>query len=272
MISICTVTLNRLQDFLNIFCTSVVESTREVSEVIIINAESEESSEWTENFIHFRVIGGKHNVFRIGDPTSYCAQHAFGLHQAVELAKNDYVLISDPDIFFYTKIDEFYLNLADKYNLHFVGISRPDAVAQSIVYFPCIMNLFTKKEYLPTKDFLSDFDLGLSWQTENVTLPGKYFYPGCPVGCKSFFPNPDGHYETGCNLLLWTKEKNYNWLSFQTPDCHTYYTKYYRANFKPKLPNTKILYHASLAAGPHNRIVPFTEAWNSHKNSIDENY
>lgn len=258
MITVCTVTLNRLEDFINIFYKSIVESTSNVNEVIVINVELDKSNnkEWTVDGINFRLIGGKHNIFKNDTAASRCAQHAFGLHQGVEMATNDYVLISDPDIFFYTKIDEFYISLMNNHNLNFIGISRPEALSHSITYFPSIMNLFTKKQYLPSKEFLSDFDLGL-----------KYFYPDCPDEYKHLFPNPGGHCETGCNLLIWAKEKNYNWLSFQTPDCHNYYTKYYRTNCKlnKKLPNTKILYHESLSAGPHNKIVPFSNAYKNFK-------
>jgi hypothetical protein len=272
MISVCTVTLNKLEPFTKIFCKSIVESTTVVNEVVIINAEMGESinTTWREGKITFRMVGGRHDIFKVCSVTSMCAQHAHGLHQGVELAKNDYVLISDPDIFFYTNIDEFYLKLAHEHDLNFIGISRPDALAQSIGYFPCIMNLFTKKEYLPTRRFLSDFDLGLlsDDNTYQDKIPDRYFYPDTPEKYKSLFPNPTGHYETGCNLLVWAKEKNYNWLSFQTPDCNTYYSKYYKSNFKPKgIPNKKLLYHTWLATLREERFLSFTEAY---KNSVDQ--
>ena len=270
MISICTVILNRLEDFAKIFYQSIVESTSKVSEVVIVNVEMDESINncWEKSGIKFRLVGGKHNAFKIYDPPSFCAQHAYGMHQAIELATNDYLLLSDPDIFFYTQIDDFYLSLMQEYDLKLIGISKPDALAQSIAYFPCIMNLLTKREYLPTKEFMPDFDLGLHSDDKNYQnkLPGKYLYHGTIERYKPLFPNPSGHLETGCNLLVWAKEQNYKWMSFQTPDCHVYYSKYYRSNFKIKnLPNKKILYHASLSAGPHNRIVPFTEAWENYK-------
>ena len=273
MISICTVTLNRLEDFLKIFCQSIVESTTLVNEVIIVNADLDSNDySWTEKGIKFHVVCGKHDLFSLSSPAALCAQHAYGLHQAIELSNNDYLLISDPDIFFYTKIDDFYLSLMGENNLEFIGVSRPNATSHSITYFPSVMNLFTKKEYLPPKEFLLDCDLGLSFKGNNQpNLPGVYLYPNCPEEYKSLFPNPDGHYETGCKLLVWTNKKAYNWLSFQTPDCHIYYTKYHRTTFKKtlKLPNIKILYHASLAAGPHNQIVPFTNAWKEYKETID---
>jgi hypothetical protein len=269
MISICTVTLGALHEFTKIFCQSIVEATTRVSEVILVNPEIAKNETWEERNITFRLISGKSDLFRHDSaPTTVCSQHAYGLHIGINAATNNHVLISDPDIFFYTKIDNLYLSLMQQHNAQFIGISRPDALAQSIGFFPSIMNLFTKKEHLPNKEFLENFMPKIHFETkeDENKITDKYFYPNTLDEYVQLYPNPDGHFETGCSLFAWTKKNNYKWLSFQTPDCNVYYTKYYKSNFKLNcMPNKKVLFHAWNATKSPERIGLFKEAWNHHE-------
>jgi len=262
MISLCVVTLDRLEEYLNIFIESVVTKTKQVQEVVIINADQDSSlsKDWTTNDIHFMLRGGTHDVFDCKSHTSLCAQHAYGLHMAEALTTQDYIWYSDPDIFFYDYVDEIYLDLMKKYEVNYIGVSRPQALSNAQLFFPGIMNIMAHRKDLPPAGYPKDLN---SWTTVKPRreVDKYYIWPDTPD--RNEFPNPSGHLETGCNFFLWVKQNNMKWLAFQTLDTHVYNMMYCRSNFKltEKMPKKKLLYHASLAAGPHNHIVPFKEAF-----------
>ena len=188
-------------------------------------------------------------------------------------SKNEYVLLSDPDVFFYTEIDKFYLSLIEKYNLNIVGLSHSMAVKQSFTYFPNILNLMAKKSDLPPNDYMKslEFDNDVliiptceDWKEKIIA---KWLFPNTPKGKEHLFPNPNGNWETGCNLVLWSQENNWRWLSFQTFDCFLYTTQYYRTNFslRDRFLKTKLLYHTVNSTIQPENYHRFLNEYNNYK-------
>lgn len=273
MISVIVVILDRLQEFLDIFIESIVEKSKHVSEVIVVNVEKPQGdiTSWTNHGITFKVIGGSQNIFNLNSPTAFCAQHAFGLHLGLEKATNEYIMFSDPDIFFYSNVDEHYLSLMNEHKLNFIGICRPAALSHSILFFPTIVNCLVKKSNLPPNDFakhICPIDKMVTTHNckEEADVP-TYLYPMAMSlmldEWKTLFPNPTGHYETGSKLFLWGLKNNWRWLSYQTTDQNNYYKNFYRNNFglKVKLPKEKLLYHESLSSGFPDKINIFKKAY-----------
>lgn len=271
MLSVVTVTLKRMKPFLDIFIESLLHRCKLVKEVIVVHVEEKPS--FCEETGIIKHIGGDQPYWAVDGPTAYCAQHAHGLHVGFQKTTQEYVMISDPDIFFYMAVDEYYLSLIEQHNIHIVGISRPTATAHSIQFFPSIMNFMMKKRDFPSALFATQVSPLSKMLNARVPEIPSYFHPInrelLTEEVKGKFALPEGHYETGCRMFLWAKENNLRWLSFQTLDCNTYQTCFYRNNFglKEKLPRQRLLYHESLSAGmQHNKIVPFTE---NYKNSGD---
>jgi hypothetical protein len=263
MISICTVILDRLQSFLDINIESICEQLEHVKEVIICNVE-QDSSYNREEIIKgktFKYFGGKQNLFQVSGANSICEQHALGLHMAIERATHEFIWLSDPDIFFYNAVDKIFLDLIGQYKLNCIGISHQNAMNEAYGFFPTVANLMVRKKDLPDNTYLKK-ELTLNFET-----PNKYLFPGRANIEDEFYYNPKGHFETGCNLLPWAIKQNWRWLSFQTLDCSNYSTLPYRNQPRSniKLPKQKLLHHSGLSAGPHNKIVPFLNAYKNFK-------
>jgi hypothetical protein len=269
MISLCTVVLSGMEKVYTVLIDSILKKTKLVTEVILVNVGgvdgtdvTDEEKTWQERNVTFKKI----NYLPIG---GFKHGHASGLHRGIALAQNEYVMLCDPDIFFYTNIDEFYLDVMNKHKLNVIGVSHHAAINQSYFYFPCVMNMLIKKKDLPDENFLKG-EIKLRptvlREPEDVNLledlEGKYLMIGPIPKHIDEFPNKDIHcnFDVGCNLYLWSKQQNWKWLSFQTLDCHTYTTKYYRSNIKiPRLENIKLLYHMTTSAMAETKGKDYSE-------------
>lgn len=272
MISIVTVILNRLQPYLDIFIESIFNRLKHISEIIIVNVEKDQSylNQWFENGINFKLMGGAQQLFKTESPVEFCSQHAFGLHLGLEHVTNEYVMFSDPDIFFNSDVDEYYLNLMNDKKINFIGICGPAALCHGIMFFPTVLNCLVKKSDLPPNEFSQDVCPLKEMLNAKHELPA-YLHPMVTnLMSKETtleFPNPTGHYETGARLFLWSKQQNWRWMSFQTTDQNNYYKNLYRNNFgfKVKLPKEALLYHESLSSGFKDKINCFTNAYKKTK-------
>lgn len=281
MISVCCVTFphasqpsfNCLKPIEDIFIDSIVSKTKMVDEVILVKHDlpREYYEEKLINNISIKTLGSG-----ITQKSSY--GHALGLHYCIDKAKNDYVLLADIDIMLYTSVDEIFLNLMQKHDLFAVGISMNCPVVLASTFFPFVQFLLLKKSTLPGPNFLTnckriinlqakDFDIKLS-----VPLDGKFLLPGPTKEHWEEFPNPQGSFDTSCNLWLWCHQHNLKWLSFQTMDMYTYNLNLYRTNFKlkDKLGNKKLLYHIISATqkmvDDPSMINTYKELWEKIKN------
>lgn len=259
MISICTVILDDCASYLPIYKDSILKKTKLVSEVLMakVDASPEYNLTYFINGIKFIEFGvaGKNRL-------AQGVEHGIGLHECIEKASNDYLLFHDPDVFYYTSVDEFFYNLMSHYHLDLVGISHCASLKFAYTYFPYLSNLLLKKSKLPPLSWLE----GEIFDEEGVQRDGKYLIRMDSSKYKSLFPNPKGDFDTGSFLWLWAHQNNWKWLSFQTLDVHNYTPKYYRnnINLKEKLGTDKFLYHAtsSTAQNP-GTFRDFQEAWNN---------
>ena len=228
MITVCSVTVNEIEEYLPIFEESITTRTKLVSQVLIAkpDAPSDYEETWENNGIKFQKFGTQFLNYR-------CQQgeeHGIGLHECIERSENEYIMTCDPDIFFFKPVDELYYNLLEKYNLHVIGISHSSAAKFCFTYFPNVMNLMLKKSNLPGKDFLKD----QIYSEGKIKLDGRWLIRTRIEETVKDFPNPKGEFDTGCYLCYFAKQNNWRWISFQTMDIHTYCPLYNRGTVKLK--------------------------------------
>lgn len=271
MISVCSVILDGMQEYTQVFLHSLLRNCSDVSEVILVKVDGEECSETTYRGVPCRIIGyplaqSFENQY-VKDWILQICGHALGLHHAINQAKNPYVWLTDPDVFFFNPVDRIYLDLMKRFDLNIVGVSHFNAKDQSYLDFPCVTNCLIKKESLPAPDWLSGLlyfrtimKVGQFTNKEKIIpLDGKYLVPGPLEGLASGFPNPKGFFDVGCNLWLWNEDKR--WLSFNlNPNKEFSYEDYgfqeivypmnyttanYKTNFglEEDLGNVELLYH-----------------------------
>jgi hypothetical protein len=251
MISLCAVSTPVLEQtgVMDMFRESVKRNLRLVNEVIVVSSSEVEPP-------HTDTAGG--------------VQHALCLHRALSKATNKYVLFSDPDIFFYTSVDQFYLELMAEHRLDVIGISHQDATSFAHRFFPTVTNMLVKKDHLPGPAWLEgEIRLATGYRRGDKPLEpldGMFLIPGCVPSQANKYPNPDGLYETGCLLMAWAQDANWRWLSFQTADCHRYSSAYNRSNFKigKPLPRRLLLYHGTHSVILDHKREAFINAYKEH--------
>lgn len=258
MISLCSVMIEKLEDkYKDVFLESILRSTKLISEVVIANNDKDTTyfKCWEERGISFKEYGSQEN-FRQRDCGS---QHGLGLNYAIDKATNEYVYLCDPDIFFYSAAEEFFLNLKFKYDLHAIGGSHHSAAQLAGTYFPWHGNILVCKSDLPPASFLED----------ELPVKGKYLLAGAGHSHAEIYPNPTGNFDTASSLWLWSKQSNWRWLAFQTLDTHLYTTQYHRGNCKitEKFEKQKLFYHAVSGSIETAAWEPYFKAY---KESVEE--
>lgn len=279
MITICTVTTDTLQQYAAIMLDSIICRTQMVSEVKIAKPDSDENldEKWEKRGIKFHLFGCPVKDSWYG--------HPLGLHACIEKATNEYLFFCDPDIFFYSPVEKIYLDLMNKYDINYIGVSHHASVIQAHTYFPVVVNSMIKKSDLPSADWMKGelkyrtrvlHSHELSDDDDYELADGKYLIESPLPKHYHKFPNKDLKYapyyfDVGCNLWLWGQEKKWKWLAFQTTDCHNYSTIYNRGNLKiEKLPKTKLIYHVVGASNHTEKFIkehlpPFIDAYQSSK-------
>lgn len=252
MITLCSVVPLDYEEYAKTMLKSVVASTKNVTHVLLARTTTDGNTdvieEWEERSIKFKKFYAPINISEHG--------HALGLHACIDRVETEFIMFCDPDVFLCDGVDELYLNLMEKYNLHHVGCSHHSAVANASSYFPYVMNSVLRKKDLPDENFLKGhlkFRNGcimveqLNADDNFELADGKYLLASPVPGHWHKLPNikPNVFFDATVNLCLYGIENNWRWLSFQTPDAHNYTTKYFRGNFKitDKLPLQKIIYH-----------------------------
>lgn len=253
MVSICTVLYAGCNVFLESMIESVLMHCKNVSEIIIAEIDSKTYYNNTRTTKGIKIHQFGHPL-EIWKKNCLAHGHALGMHACLERVNSEYVMFCDPDVFFYCPVETLYLDLINKYNLDYMGISHHAATTQAFTWFPCITNSMVKKNALPDTNFLKgqiklrnalhvhDLD---STENQNAEAMDEYWLLQGPIpDLYNKFPNKDGLFDVGCNLWLWSLEKNWKWLAFQTIDCRLYKTNYNRGNIKiDKIKNQKLLYH-----------------------------
>jgi len=250
MITVCTVILDGIEPFYKIFLESVSTRTKLVDEVIVCKVDADNTYErsWSLNGITFKEFGllGQYDWSRMWQGV----EHGLGLQECVDKAKNEYVMFHDPDVFFYTAVDAFYLSLLQDHGLNYVGVSHVASPRFAYTFFPYLSCSLVRKKELPPAEWLD----GVIHDDNDRLWPGKYLIRAKPTRPDQY-PNPDGDFDTGSLLYLWAKEQNWKWLSFQTTDVHNYDTRYNRGSVKLKLPPRKLIYHATSSTAANEQAV-----------------
>ena len=269
MITLCTVLTPIHNNYLDIFLESLVKNTKTISKILIADTTTYRPREFFINLLKENKEQELYNTTKKWKINNIEVErfeapihenefgHALGLHACIDKTETEYIFFSDPDLFFYTAVDELYLNLKTKYNLEYIGCSHHSALANAYGFFPYLVSSLVKKKDLPPKDFLKEhlyFKYGIiiaEQEQKDIkdVAPGKYLIGGPILEIKDELPNPKKSvlYDTGVNLCLWGIRNNWKWLSFQTLDCHLYTTKYYRTgNLKinERLPYQKLIWHS----------------------------
>lgn len=258
MITLCTVILKSAEPFVEIYKDWVLNRTKLVKEVCFCKVDSPSSLYYEEekNNIKFRTFG--YDFSGITKTIGPGHQHALGLHECIDRATQPYLLLSDPDVFFYTFVDELYFNMMKDFNLDVIGVSHHASTEIAQGYFPCCMNLLMKKISLPNSE----------WMKGKFTVDGKYLIIDAVEGHTDMFPNKNKNYDTGVYLWLWAFEQNWRWLAFQTIDCHNYTTVYHKNNFNAnlKFKKQKLIYHGvSGSITPGEVLGSFVKAYEESK-------
>lgn len=257
MISLCSVILDLTKQYEEIFYESIIQSTKLVSEVVLIKNDAPDSfyEEWETRGIKFKKYGNSEQAagFSCGD------QHGLGLNVAIEKATNETVYLCDPDLFFMSAADEFFYNLKEKYSLNAVGCSHHSATELAGTFFPWHGNIMIDKIYLPSAD--SDF------LKEEIKMPGKYLMAGLGASYKDIYPNPNGNFDTASGLWLWAYENHWKWGSFQSISVHCYTTKYARGNTKFDVPSPaqKLIHHAVSGSIEKEKWEPYYKTYQEWK-------
>lgn len=241
MITLCTVTTKHIDNYVNLLLQNIQKKLKNVSEVVVASNDFPAT------------LYGSDGVIRTWHPLKENRKgswgHAYGLHECLKFASGKYILFCDPDILFYTCVDEIYLELMNKHSLDLIGISYDNPTIMSFTFFPFIQNLLVKRDWLPPTNYLNGkkrrFHLKVEDMSKLEVVENDYLAPGPIEETWKNYPNTDGSYDTSCNLWQWCQEKKGRWMSFQSLNGFDYITSSYRTNFKlkEKLPNQKLLYH-----------------------------
>ena len=227
MISFCCAVISKnLEDYLTILTDTLGKQTKNVKEVIFVQTDLRRNKlihSWKHKNIEFKLFGmpalDPPCPYGLGWEKMICG-HACGLHQAIKYATQEYIWMSDPDIFLFSPVDRTYLDLIEKYNLNLIGISHFNTAGQSYGESPCIINCMIKRSSLPDPNWLganfqAQTGMRLSDCCKNVfSVRDCWLIPGPLSEYQHMFPNPQGIFDAGCNLWLWNELNNGKWLSF----------------------------------------------------------
>lgn len=269
MITLCSVIYGPNNRYLEYFKESLIKKCKYVSEIVFCNLDHPEGygREYTIGKVAVKEVSlpgsyfdGTKLMWKPANVELWKVGHSFGMLQSINSASNSVIYMCDPDIIFYETVDQIYMDLMAKHDLKFIGAAHHIAINYSCKYFPNIVNIMTKKEYLPTPGFFKGriSATNVLKAIHSVQFPpeidaafeNNYLCQGSQDNIMESYPNPKGISDTGSLLYYWNESIKGRWLSFMTPDCHNYAMTYYRNNFnlKEKFPNTKLFYHATSGA------------------------
>lgn len=273
MISICTVEITTCKDHLAIMLESVGRLSTSIKEIIIAVSDAQEPFEEITDLNGIKVV-------RFGNPVpDLWYGHGLGLNAALERTTQEYVMLSDPDVFWYCDVGTYWHELMKEYDLNYIGVSHHNGPNQAGTFFPYVISTMARRETLPDKDWMKG---KLKFRgpilTRGELIPGddypfadgKFLIPNPLPELCDLYPNKnhDAIFDVGCNMWLWNEERKGRWLSFQTRDCNLYTADYCRGNFKPnpKLARKKLLFHCcNSCKGEPEQMLKYKTAYEESK-------
>lgn len=254
MITLCSVICKENSRYIPYFLENVIAKTKLINEICLCNTDLDENYHREYAILPVKI---KEMGLKRANISGMCWRalgHSFGMVEAIKYASNNYIYMSDPDLLFYTAVDELYYNWMQQYNLQIIGAAHHIGINYSCKYFPNPVNLMIKKSDLPPsgtfKGIIKANETALNNGLTNKYdsfFEENYLCPCRPSKIINEYPNPEGITDTGILLYWWIKGK---WLSFLTQDVHNYTSQIYKSNFqlKEKFPKTKLFYHATSGA------------------------
>lgn len=209
MISLCVAASNYIEglvpheDITDIVIDTTQKNLSLVDEIIFVY-------QWGEGPVKVEKVGNLTIKRTSIESISHVDNHFNSLYHAVDLAKNDMVMFSDTDVFYYADCSKIFSEYMEKYDIQYVGTQFYEYQSKWIRNFPCVISFLTRKEFLPP--------------TKNTK-------------------------DINGEIYKWSKKNKYNWLSFETYNIQTYYQNRYASNLKlGKQPETKLLFHRTSQA------------------------
>jgi hypothetical protein len=228
MISLCTVVDKVHHDYYKMFAKSLLVKSCLIQHVYVamIQDKPTEAAEQTETiqgvtFHHFPLY-----VERWPHWISY--KHAIGLHECIKRVSTPYIMFADCDVLFlYPKFDEYCLKVFQDNNLNILGTQMYKMWIDSNYkwcagHFPFIHFCLMKTDTLPDEKMFKgklqvlagEQIVGCSNPIDRTLVNNYYLTCGCIPEFKQLYPNPDGHYDTGCKLYVWNQMMRGRWVSF----------------------------------------------------------
>lgn len=278
MITLCTVVPKHYEIYVNTMLASVYKHLKLVSKIYI----AQPTNDSYETIMSKEIVNNIEILkFTAPTPDTGTYGHSMGLHACINKLETEYAMFSDPDLFYMSNVDKIYLDLKSKFQLNYIGCSHHSATSNAYGFFPYLMSSIIKTDDLPPKNWKQGYlkyrrgclRLEELEKDEDYELAdGKYLLPGPIPEFAHKFPNvkPTILFDAGNSLCLYGIEQQWKWLSFQTSDCHSYSTKYYRTSnnlkIKEKLNHYNLLWH-SVRSGPE----VLAEKYREFENDINSN-
>lgn len=161
MISLVTVAYKPTppDELVEVFLKSLKNMATQIKEIIIVHGRSKIPfliEKKIGNINIKQIAPTPHIINHNSQEKSLYFEHSLAMHFGINQTTEPYIMMSDPDVIFYTKgFDEYYLNLYNKYNLNIIGVSHYHHSDQPFyLNFPTIINCLIKKEKLPNSNWL----------------------------------------------------------------------------------------------------------------------
>lgn len=236
--------------FTNLMLRSVfVKKSHHLNQIIIVHNKENKSYEKKETRYDTEIL----HLGRREEDGFYLRDYA--THEALNYATGEYLILSDPDIIYsLNHFDKYYLDLYKKHNLNVIGVQHFNPAPYQ--NFPCVINMFLKKDTLPKKGWMENEPWESSRLIDNSIKKGVKFDPSMFLVHMKLknkvkeFPVQNlarNLWDVGCNLWLWNKELKGKYITFlyKSDGCEYYADKTF-SNFTVKLqPNEQpLLYHS----------------------------
>jgi hypothetical protein len=261
VITACTVLYQSNTSCLTVWLESMAMNAKLVSEVLIADVNP------TKKPAEILAMCGGFNARILPIKCIPLDGHALGLHECINNAKNEMLLISDNDVFHYMPgFDRFMLDVHTKNNLLFTGVCHWVHL-QAFGSFPSVITFLVKKSDLPPPEFLAGkLKLDKSGWTHMIRIrpgfrekngwdaDGHWLLCGPVSGETSKFPHSHRMFDVGNNLYLWARERRGKWLSFlNRKNKSRVYTTKNSNNFdlNDDFGNQLLLYHQARGNRPH---------------------
>jgi hypothetical protein len=253
-ISVLSVLVHSDLRFAKLWLRSLRECSERVGELLLADVNPTRTEEQVRAEVE-AAWGGKASVFPVSCKDS--VGHPVGLHRCLDAATGEYVLFSDPDVFYYMPgFDSFMVRRHEENGLLLSGVTHWSLWGHAYQEFPCVIQMLARRADLPPRDFLkgklvlggsAHVDIART-QKRDGSGDGLWLTRGAVRENLALYPKPDLLYDTGTNLFVWCHQRQGRWLAY-TGKKPVKWNRFYRTrnhnNFglKDDFGNLPLLYH-----------------------------